>query len=396
MAADPAAYAAAVKETWTSDKLEEQLNQDAPTLAELEKTSRYEVGGFARTPLHVSRNGGFTAVAKNETVLNTAGQQGTAQATWEYTHQHMQIKIAGSAIDATSSNMLSVVNVVDAEVNGAVNDLKHQLERQLFAPPVQFAGIGTTASSATQTLDADGIQAIAAGFLFVGALIDIGTTGSTASLGTFTVTAIPAANQITLSSSVSTTAGTHFISWKGSGLGGTRRELNSLREIVASSGTLGNVDPAVQPSWKSYVDSSTTSLTNSAIFTLNTKVFQATSERPDLLVMSPLRYQNLYEQIQPQIQFSSDTQLATGSMKVQFMGQTIIADPNCPDTTLYALSKKRLFLVATDKPHWQNDVTGGKILDWIPNEDAFGGRITYRIQLATNARNAHAKITSLT
>ncbi len=58
------------------------------------------------------------------------------------------------------------------------------------------------------------------------------------------------------------------------------------------------------------------------------------------------------------------------------------------------LQKEHLFIVAIDKPYWQNKVTGGEILSWIQGTDSYGSKVTYRINLATNRRNAHYRFSA--
>src|SRR4051794_39393222 len=104
MPADISAYVAAAKQIWTSDRLEEQLYQDTPTLSEIEKTNRFSVGKEAVTPLHVSRNGGYTALGDNESVLNPAGNQGQGQARWNYSNHFVPVKILHSAFVGTANS----------------------------------------------------------------------------------------------------------------------------------------------------------------------------------------------------------------------------------------------------------------------------------------------------
>jgi hypothetical protein len=122
-------------------------------------------------------NWGFSTTSSAGGALNDAGNQSYAQAQWAYTNQHVQIAIQGSAIDQTKGDALSVANVVDEEVSGAVNDLNRNLTRQIFSDgDAVIAQCGTTTSSTTVQLNTtSGYDAIERGWLGVGAKIDIGT-----------------------------------------------------------------------------------------------------------------------------------------------------------------------------------------------------------------------------
>src|SRR4051812_23413969 len=122
MPADLTTYDAALKQTWTSNTIEEQLYNENPFLDRIEKTTRYKVGKQAVTPVHTGRNGGFTVLPGAGGNLNAAGNQASADAFWNYTHQMYQIQVQGSVIDGTSDNDIAVVNAIDFEVENAVKD----------------------------------------------------------------------------------------------------------------------------------------------------------------------------------------------------------------------------------------------------------------------------------
>ena len=399
MAADMSVYFAVAKDVWTQDKLEELLVQDAPTLDALERTRRFTIGKQAIVPLRLGRNGGYTALADNESVLNPAGNQRLGQATYGFKNHFVQIKVLHSAIAGTGTDAQSVVNAVDTEVQGAVNDLKHQLERQIFGP-----GDGTIAGVASGTgndLTLDSAHALDMGYIEVGSQIDVGTMGNPVSAAAGrTVTAVDkATSTITVSGAAVTLAGSEFVSWRGTRLGGVNREMTSLRQIVSDDQVVGGIDPANEPAWTgSLVDDTTANLTLESIYSLRTATVKRTGKAPDMLVMGPRRYQELYQLIQPQVRYTGEGNLGTGDIsKVKFAGYTILEDPKAPENSVFALTRDSLFLVATDKPQWPNAVVGGSSpLAWIPGEAAYGGMLEYHVNLATNNRAANSAYVGLT
>ncbi len=404
MAATLTSLDAALKETWTSDRLEEQLYQDNPFLEEIEKTDKYTVGAQAVTPLHTGRNGGYTALPAAGGTLNTAGEQKLAQAIWNYTHHHVQVKIQGSAIDGTKDNSVSVAQAVDVETTGALNDLRRQLTRQSVTNGDSIiAGVRTKAANAVIDLNVvDGTNALERGWLYPGLFVDIGTTAAETSLingeAILAVSASPATATITVTTAVATTAGTHFVSVKDARSGTTSYEMNGLKNIAGSeTAILGGINPATEAQWKPSVDSTTTSLTLPALYNRSRAVQQGTGMTPDYVLTGLLQAQRMYELVQMQVRFSGDSNLGAGNVgNFKFAGMSINAHPDVKNEELYMLTKKALFIVTSGKPFWQNSVTGGKTLDWIQGEDAYGGKVTYRLNLATNRRNAHAAFTALT
>lgn len=402
MPADISAYIGAAKQIWTSDRLEEQLYQETPTLSEIEKTDRFSIGKEAVTPLHVSRNGGYTALADNESVLNAAGNQGQAQAKWNYTNHFQQIKILHSAFVGTKGNDKAVVNAVDNEIKLGVADLRHQLEAELFMPGnASRAGTGVTTAANVIVLDATtGARALANEWLFVGAKVDIGTLANPQSRAAArNVTAVdPVANTITVDGAAVTTAAGEFVFYAGSGTGGVNREITSLLQLVSTTGAFGGLNPSTTPAWRAaVVDSTSTSVSIANLVALRTSTMRAMGGKPDLLIVPPEQMAKIYLLAQTQVRYKSDGDIDFGNVdSLSFAGYKVVEDPRAPAAVILALNSKHLFMVREEAPYWLTEVDGGPNIQWIPGEAAWGSVVGYHVNLATDARNAHAAMTALT
>ena len=242
MGADVSTIQSALRETWTEAKIAEQLIQDNPVLSKIRQVKNTQMGEYALTPIHIGRNWGFSTTSSSGGTLNDAGNQSYAQAQWAYTNQHVQVKIQGAAIDQTKGDALSVASVVDEEVSGAVNDLNRNLNRQIFLDgTAQIAQCGVTSSSTTVQLNTtSGYNAIERGWLDVGAVVDIGTTASSATVAAgVSITAVDLANStITISGSAITTTTSHYVTLKGARTTApVSLEMNGLHNIVSTSAT---------------------------------------------------------------------------------------------------------------------------------------------------------------
>lgn len=402
MAATLTAYNDALKRIWTQDKLEEQIYQDTPLLSKIEKLTRHKVGEVARVPLHVSRNGGYTALPQGGGTLNTAGNQGISKAQYNYTHHHQQIAIQGDAIDGTSSNALSVAEVIDTEVKGALTDLKRQLQRQLFLNgDALIAQCRASDSNNVDLNTTSGRNAIDRGWLFVGQPVDVGTTtieddivnGSTitavdSSLYAFTVAA----------GNITTEDTGDYVSQKDARDGTTSYEMNGLQNLVDTASDFAGLTVAGEPTWAAAGEDSTSqALTLSLMLQQDQKIHQKTGSKADFVVTGLKQERKFYELLQQQVRYSSDSGLNAGNQEnVKWKGMEFICDPDCQDEYMYFGKLKHLFIVAIDKPYWQNKITGGNILDWVQTSDSYGAKLTYRLNLATNRRNAFSKLTALT
>lgn len=402
MAADPSTIQSALKETWTEERIAEQLYNDNPVLSRVKRLKNTQMGEYALTPIHIGRNWGFSTTSSSGGTLNAAGNQSYAQAQWAYTNQHVQVKIQGSAIDQTKGDALSVASVVDEEVSGAVNDLNRNLSRQIFMDgSAQIAQCGTTSSSTTVQLNTtSGYNAIERGWIGVGALVDIGTSANPTSIASgVEITATDLANStITISGSAVSTTSSAYVSLKGTRSGSTSYEMNGLRNIVSTSATLGGLATASYPEWVAAgVDSTSQAITLALLYTQNQLIAQKTGKPADFVVTGLKQQRKAYTLLQAQVRYTSEQSKPTGFTDgVDINGVKLFAVPDCQNEAVYFLTIGDVFTVSAGDPYWQSRITGGETLAWVQGEDAYAGKITTRMQLGVRRRNSHAALTGLT
>lgn len=407
MAATATSVQDALKRVYTQDTLEDQLYSENPWLDRIEKTTKYKVGEVARVPLHTNRNGGYSVLATgSDGPLNAAGQQEVKKAEFNYTHHHQQIKVHGEAIDITQGNALSVVAGVDLEVQGAISDLRKQLGRQAVTNGDGIlAQCGTTSSSATVQLATaasatytSGTNAITRGWLYPGIYVDIGTGASEGSLvNSEAITAVDDTNYTITVTTAITTSSSNYVSVNGSRSGTTGYEMNGMRNVVGTS-TFGGLNPATYPVWKAAsVDTTAQELTVGLMLTSCQAVHQKSGDEPDFILTGLKQQRKFYQLLQPQVRFPDDSALGAGKRsQPKWDGKEIFASPEVLDEDMFFGRLKHLFMLAIDKPKWQNVDTGGNILAWYQGYDSFVGKLTYRCQLGTNRRNVFARLGGLT
>ncbi len=404
MGATITAYNDALREIWTQNRLEEQLFNQTGLLDKIQKLSRYTVGKQAQVPLHVSRNGGYTVLPQGGGMLNAAGNQGIDQAVFNYTHHHQQIALQGDVLAVTDSNTNAVANALDTEVSGAVTDLRRQIQRELFQNgDALLSKCGTTTTTNVVVLDpTEGLNAIERGWVYPGLPVDIGTAGSQASLVSGeAITAVgtaasAATTTITVTTSISTTS-SNFVSVKAARSGATSYEANGLRNLVSQTADFGGLTVAGQPIWQAAnVDTTAQALTISLMLQQDQKIHQKTGKPADTLVTGLKQARKFYELLQTQVRFSGDNAISAGESGVpRWNGKDVFVDPDCQNEDMYFGQLAHAFIVATDKPAWQNKHTGGEVLAWIQGTDSYGGKVEYRFNLGTNRRNAWARLGGL-
>ena len=402
MGADVSTIQSALRETWTEAKIAEQLIQDNPVLSKIRQVKNTQMGEYALTPIHIGRNWGFSTTSSSGGTLNDAGNQSYAQAQWAYTNQHVQVKIQGAAIDQTKGDALSVASVVDEEVSGAVNDLNRNLNRQIFLDgTAQIAQCGTTSSSTTVQLNTtSGYNAIERGWLDVGAVVDIGTTASSATVAAgVSITAVDLANStITISGSAITTTSSHYVTLKGARTTApVSLEMNGLHNIVSTSATLGGLTTASYPAWTAAnADATSQALTLSLLYQQNQKIAQKTGTPADYVVTGLKQQRKAYELLQAQVRYQDETKGTGKVSSVLVNGVELFAVPDCKNEDIFFLTAGDLLQVSAGDPYWQSKITGGETLTWVQGTDSYAGKITCRMNIGARRRNSHAKLSGLT
>lgn len=402
--------ASAVLKEFYEDAVREQINGDTPLLAQVEKNTRDIEGKRAILSLHTGRNSGVGARAENGT-LPTAGQQGYAEERVPLLFNYGRMQISGPVIRAMRSDRGSFVRAVDSETRGVTNDLKRDVNRQLWG-----TSDGVIATCGTTTADVVVVLATATTTtqlrqLEVGGLIDIGTTAAppvniangtartiqSVDLTNKTVTIDAAGGNVTTSSS-------HRIYRSGAGGGTTsQKELTGLQSIVKASATLHNVDPATTAGavWVSTVDSN--SGTNRSLSeNLIAKNMQASQIAggvwAEILISSDgvqRAFANLLTSLK---RFPQTVNLKGGYSGLDFTagGPTVplVWDRDCPSNSLFGLATSHIS--EYQMSDWEFMQEDGAVLSRVANTDAYEATLFKYHEVATDKRNAHFLVKDIT
>lgn len=395
--ADITAVQAMLKEVYVGDKLQEQVVNDRVALSIVEKTTDYTdaVGdkaiGFIRTQGNVrsssrSLNGG---------TLGAPGRQVRKRWEYDYTAHYLQIKILGTTIAKMRTARQSAVREVDDEVTNGVEDLKDDLQRQLYSNgDALIAQAAASGPSTTVTLNAtSGATAIEKGWLTENMYVDLGTTADEDVVVADAL--ISAVNQatpsITIDTAVTTTT-SHYVSRADNRSGTTSYEMNGLQNLTSDSSVFGALDPATTPLWKGNRVAVSGALSQAKMQDAWIAA-RKKGAKPDLILTSFEHQRDYYNLLQSQVRFAGDKGLGSGHIEgPDFNGISVVADQDCPDGVMYFLSRRHLMMfTASGGIQWQNVNTGGDILAWVQDEDAFQARAAFYGQFGTDRRNAHVQ-----
>jgi hypothetical protein len=377
------------------------------------------IGKQAQTPIHKGRAGGYSVKGAAGGALNNPDYQKVDQATWTLSYPYQYFSLEASALNQGRGSNVSAADSLDLEVEGAVNDLKKQAMRQSANNGDALIAEFTTTSATTPlnfVTPANGglgNDAIVRGWLVVGQQVDIGTTSSEASVadGYYikTVTESDTAPTIAVSTTYGgsaaslTTAAGDYISIKDARSGTTSNEINGLRNIVATSGALGGLNPATanEEFWTAaHVDTSTTTLSTSLLTTLRRKVHQKTGQDSGRLWLASLKqYAILEEILQNQVRFQNPDQLKAGNASLFWNGGEIMQYPDIVDKEVYCVTEEDLLCVhgEIESPRFMSELQGtNKGLVWSVGNTNFVDAVTWPFQFGVRRRNSHARASGLT
>ena len=391
---------AALKEDY-QPVIREQLNNGNKLLSQLEKNTHDVEGRRAVLSLHTSRNSGVGNRAESAT-LPTPGNQGYQEERVPVKYAYGQIKVTGPVIRASKSDKGSFTRQLDAETKGVVADLKRDVNRQLFGTSNGVvATCGTTTASTTVVLATTTTATQLRQIADLG-VIDIGTVAAPTMIASArTITSIDTANKtLVISGAAVTTSASHFLFKSGSG--GVGIEFTGLQTIVASTGSLYNVDPATVPLWASTVADN--SGTNRAVSdTLFEKMINdieiASGEEADLIVTTAGVNRGYAASLKSLRRFSNTIELKggfkvptvqTGTVEIGLMW-----DRDCKENTAYVLNTKHLTeYMESDWEFMQED--GAVLQRALDGSDAYQATLFKYMDVMTDRRNTHGVIKDLT
>jgi hypothetical protein len=168
-----------------------QFNDEIPLYRAAEKGKEKWNGLQVNRPLKVGRNPGIGATSDGG-ALPSIGKQSTIQAQIAARFNYLRFGVTGPMLKASQGDKGSFISIMEYEMSEGLNDLKNDVNRQLF-----WDGTGKLAelsanAVATATITVSGRSGTEAGdkYLEIGQVIDIYTAAGSLVVSGRTVTAI--------------------------------------------------------------------------------------------------------------------------------------------------------------------------------------------------------------
>jgi hypothetical protein len=382
-------------------RIREQLNDEIVALKRITRSGAgvtNEVGGkYVTFPIHTRRNSGIGSRFESE-ALPAPGQQGHAAARVGLKYAYGGVQLTGQAISLSDTDAKAFAKALDNEVEGLKNDLKKDMNRQIYGTGNGAIGVATGANTGAVVPVAD------ARLFQIGMVVDTqtGTTIDNTGLVVASVSLAPGANTVTFTTTPGTAlAAADIIVRKGSGIaaGGTK-ELTGLAAIVSDSGTLYNIDPTTEPEWKASVSANggTPRALSEALMIRMTDDIR-TKGGSTTLILQSLGVRRAYFNLLSQLRQTVNTQEFTGGFSglafTTDRGEIpVVADTDAPLNTQWFINEDAVTYYRDEEWHFL-DKDGSmwkQVRDSNGDYDAYYARMVEYHELGTDRRNSHGVI----
>jgi len=168
------------------------------------------------------------------------------------------------------------------------------------------------------------------------------------------------------------------------------KAIGGLRFLIATSGTIGGIDAATYSWWQGQVDSSTTTLSISAMQT-QYNAAMVDSRKPTVVVATRANYNRYYNLLQPQQRFMDSDTAKGGFESLMFNGVPVISDSHVPANHMFMLNENELHLCV----HKQEDMRFEPFVKPV-SQNLKVGKVYWMGNLASSNNRLHAKFSALT
>ena len=404
MAATLATIESYLKEVYQG-RIREQLNDEIVALKRITRSGSgvtNEVGGkYVTFPIHTRRNSGIGSRFESE-ALPTPGQQGHAAARVGLKYAYGGVQLTGQAISLSDTDAKAFAKALDNEVEGLKNDLKKDMNRQVYGSGNGAIGVATGANTGAVAPVAD------ARLFQIGMVVDTQTGNTVDNTGLIvdSVDLTLGANTVTFTTTPGTSlASADIIVRKGSGVAASgNRELTGLAAIVSASGTLYNIDPTTEPEWKASVDDNggtPRALSESLMIKMTDAI--RTKGGSTTLILQSLGVRRAYFNLLSQLRQTVNTQEFTGGFSgLAFTTDNgeipVVADTDAPLNKQWYINEDALTYYRDEDWHFidKDGSMWKQVRDTNGDYDAYYARMVEYHELGTDRRNSHGLVDDIT
>lgn len=386
--------AAITKEVY-GPQIVDQLENETVLTKRIEKTSRgttSEVGGkYVTFPLKVRRNHGLGYRNELEQ-LQPAGQQGWTNVRVPLRHGYGRVQLSGQTIELVNENFQAFSSAIHEEMSGLKTDIQKDTNRILWGNGLGVLATVDTAAGPVNTVSV-GTSEAAVDWLDLDMQVDIlSSNGVTPKAANRKITAI---NETTGDFTFDGAAATVVVGDIVVRAGNYGREPQGLTSLVSDSGALFNLDPAVEPLWKSTVDSTGGALSESKMIAMMDKLRKKGGRAT--VIMTDLGTRRAYfNLLTTQRRFTGTKDFEGGftGLAFSYEGEVpVITDVDAPAGKMWFLQEDS-FKIYRRRP-WDWETRDGNMWKWVVGYDAMEAFMKQYWEFGIQRRNVNGVMTAI-
>jgi hypothetical protein len=375
-------------------RIVDQLENETVLTKRIEKTAQgteSQIGGkYVTFPLKVRRNHGIGYRNELEQ-LQSPGQQGWTNVRVPLRYGYGRVHLSGQTIDLVSENFQAFSSAITEEMEGLKEDLLKDQNRILWGDGLGV--LGTVDTAATTNTISLGTTDEAVKWFGLDMQVDILTSVGGAKAANRKVTAInEATGDITVDgAAISVVIGDIVVR-----TGNYGREPNGLTSLVRASGALFNLDPAVEPLWKSTEDNAVGALSESRMISMVDKL-RKKGGRNSVIFMDLASRRAYFNLLKTDRRFTGTKEFTGGFQGLAFTYEgdiPVVSDPDAPAGKAWFLTEDTFKIYRNKDWHWEDK--GGSIWNWVKDYDAFEAMMKKYWEFALDRRNVNGVMTGIT
>lgn len=342
--------------------------------------------------VHYGRNIGSAAGSETLT-LPTAGNQQYMQGSIPMKYNFHTVSITDVALQAAKKSKEFLVNLLEAEYNGAKEDMQRQLSRQGYGIGTGEIALvnGDPGTGTTLTLDTPMVGKNPMDYLEIGNTVRLGATAAQIN----TISVISSGTVATTGEAIAAAVADNDKVY----LAQSATQSNKDAEIMGLKGLIDdgtNVDlfegitRSTNIWWQSYVDdaSSQRSLTDAL---MQSTFLEAKKKGDPKYVLTSFDLYSAYGQLlSPDRRYTNSMKLEGGFTGVEFNGIPFVADYDCPYDEMYFIDPSTLSCEDLAPMSFLDE--DGAILDRSTTTPAWNGTLRYYANLANSACNKSSSL----
>lgn len=362
-----------------------QLNTKInPLMARIAQSTENVYGKDVVKVMGYGINGGIGA-GEETGDLPKAAENRYAKITVPLKNLYGRIELSDKVIRASQHSSGAFVNMLNAEMEGLLEAAAMNLSRMLYGD-----GSGKLATiSAVETTGDKAVTVDTTKKLIEGMLVRVSTGSSDAELRVRVVDR--AANKVIFDGTQTGLAKDQIITVAA----GSNLELTGLEKVLGTSSTIYGISRSGNPFLLPNIDSTTTSVTETAIQSAIDEVEESTGDNINFIACSYGVRRALQNHLATYRRNIDTMNLEGGFRALSYNGVPVVADRFCADKTMYLLNTDYFTLYQLCDWEWLEG-ENGSVLKQIPGTATYSATLVKYAELLCEKIRAQAVFTNLT